>query len=371
VGAGAARPYRAARRGAAVTRGRGSASILVVDDDRLNRTLLARTLAALGHDVVMAANGREALDLMRAREPDIVLLDVVMPELDGIGVLERMKGDPALRSVPVIMVSALEDFDSVVRCIELGAEDYLQKPFDPVLLRARVTAGLDKRRLQQLERERVRNVFARFLPEGMVDEVLLRADGDLRLGGVRVVSTALFADLRSFTGFAERTPPDRVIAVLNRYFGEMSDAVLDNGGTLVAFLGDGLIAVFGAPIECDDHADRAVAAAREMLRDRLPRFNAWAREQGYAHDFRMGIGMSSGPLMSGNVGSERRLEYTAIGDTVNTASRIESLTKELGRPVLVAESTLDLMKTPAADLVYVDEVTVRGRSGSTRVWSLA
>ena len=123
-----------------------------------------------------------------------------------------------------------------------------------------------------------------------------------------------------------------MIAVLNRYFGEMSDAVLDNGGTLVAFLGDGLIAVFGAPIECDDHADRAVAAAREMLGDRLPRFNDWAREQGYGDPFRMGIGISSGPLMSGNVGSERRLEYTAIGDTVNTASRIESLTKELGHP---------------------------------------
>jgi len=347
-----------------------SGSILVVDDDRVNRTLLARTLEALGHRVLTAANGSKALELLQVEEPDIVLLDIVMPVIDGVTVLARMKGDPALRAVPVIMISALEDFDSVVRCIELGAEDYLQKPFDPVLLRARIRAGLDKRRLQQLERARVRDVFARFLPEAMVDEVLLRADGDLRLGGVRLVSTALFADLRGFTGFAERTPPDDVIAVLNRYFGEMSDAVLDNGGTLVAFLGDGLIAVFGAPIECDDHADRAVAAARQMLRDRLPRFNGWAREQGYGERFRMGIGMSSGPLMSGNVGSERRLEYTAIGDTVNTASRIESLTKELGHPVLLSESTLDLLTAPVADLFYVDEVTVRGRSAPTRVWGL-
>jgi adenylate cyclase len=349
----------------------GSGSILVVDDDRVNRMLLARTLVALGHRVATAANGREALDRMLAEEPDIVLLDVVMPEIDGIDVLERIKRDPALRAVPVIMVSALEDFESVVRCIELGAEDYLQKPFDPVLLRARIRAGLDKRRLQQLERARVRDVFARFLPEPMVDEVLSRADGDLRLGGVRVVSTVLFADLRSFTSFAERRAPDQVIAVLNRYLGEMSDAVLDNGGTLVAFLGDGLMAVFGAPVECDDHADRAVAAAREMLRNRLPRFNGWAREQGYGDGFRMGIGISSGPAMSGNVGSERRLEYTAIGDTVNTASRIESLTKELGHPVLLSESTLDLLTAPAADAVYVDEVTVRGRSEPTRVWSLA
>ena len=333
--------------------------------------LLARSLAALGHDVAMASSGREGLAHLRVTEPDIVLLDVVMPEIDGIGVLERIKDDPALRGIPVIMVSALEDFDSVVRCIELGAEDYLQKPFNPVLLRARIAAGLDKRRLQRLERERVRDVFARFLPEPMVDEVLLRADGELRLGGVRMLSTAMFADLRSFTRFAERTPPDQVIAVLNRYLGEMSDAVLDNGGTLIAFLGDGLLAVFGAPIEYDDHADRAVAAAREMVRHRLPRFNDWAREQGYVDGFRMGIGINSGPLMSGNVGSKRRLEYTAIGDTVNTASRIESLTKELGHPVLLSESTLDLLSAPAADLVYVAEVTVRGRSEPTRVWSLA
>jgi adenylate cyclase len=345
-------------------------SILVVDDDRTNRLLLTRSLERLGHSVLTAPDGREALDLLAAHEPDLVLLDIVMPVMDGMTVLERMKADPALRDVPVIMISALEDLDSVVRCIELGAEDYLHKPFDPVLLRARIRAGLDRRRIQRLERARVRDVFARFLPEPMVDEVLSRADGDLRLGGVRLVGTVLFADLRDFTSFAEHTPPDRVIAVLNRYFGEMSDAVLDNGGTLVSFLGDGLIAVFGAPIACDDHADRGIAAAREMLNDRLPRFNEWALEQGYRDPFRIGVGISSGPLMSGNVGSERRLEYTAIGDTVNTAARIEALTKELRRPVLAAESTIELMTSPTADLEFVDEVTVRGRRASTRLWSL-
>jgi adenylate cyclase len=270
----------------------------------------------------------------------------------------------------VIMVSALEDFASVVRCIELGAEDYLQKPFDPTLLRARIRAGLDKRRLQQLERARVRDVFARFMPEALVDEVLSRTDGRLRLGGVRVVGTVLFADLRSFTSFSERTPPDRTLDVLNRYLGQMSDAVLDNGGTLVSYLGDGLLAVFGAPIECDDHADRALAAAREMLRERLPCFNAWAATEGY-DAFRMGIGVASGALMSGNVGSERRLDYTAIGDTVNTASRIESLTKELGHPVLLAESTRALLGQAADDLEFVAEVTVRGRVEATRLWGLS
>jgi class 3 adenylate cyclase len=344
--------------------------VLVVDDDRVNRMLLTRSLEHEGHHVRCAENGAEALEFLHDDPCDVVLLDIVMPELDGVSVLEHMKGDRALQDVPVIMISGVDDTESVVRCIEIGADDYLPKPFDPVLLRARISAGLTKKRLHELERERLRGVFARFLPEPMVDEVLLRADGDLRLGGVRLVSTALFADLRGFTGFAERTPPDDVIAVLNRYFGEMSDAVLDNGGTLVAFLGDGLIAVFGAPIECDDHADRAVAAAREMLEVRLPRFNDWAVEQGYGERFRMGIGMSSGPLMSGNVGSERRLEYTAIGDTVNTASRLEAMTKTTGRSILVAESTRDALLNPPHDLSFVGELDVRGKESKIRTWSL-
>jgi adenylate cyclase len=344
--------------------------VLVVDDDRVNRMLLTRSLEHEGHRVRCAENGAEALESLHDDPCDVVLLDIVMPELDGVSVLEHMKGDPALQDVPVIMISGVDDTESVVRCIEIGADDYLPKPFDPVLLRARISAGLTKKRLHELERERLRGVFARFLPEPMVDEVLLRADGDLRLGGVRLVSTALFADLRDFTGFAERTPPDDVIAVLNRYFGEMSDAVLDNGGTLVAFLGDGLIAVFGAPIECDDHADRAVAAAREMLEVRLPRFNRWLREHGYGGRFRMGIGMSSGPLMSGNVGSERRLEYTAIGDTVNTASRLEAMTKTTGRSILMAESTRDALLNPPHDLSFVGELDVRGRESKIRTWTL-
>jgi adenylate cyclase len=332
--------------------------------------LLTRSLEREGHRVRCAENGAEALELLHDDPCDVVLLDIVMPELDGVSVLEHVKGDPALQDVPVIMISGVDDTESVVRCIEIGADDYLPKPFDPVLLRARISAGLTKKRLHELERERLRGVFARFLPEPMVDEVLMRAGGDLRLGGVRLVSTALFADLRGFTGFAERTPPDDVIAVLNRYFGEMSDAVLDNGGTLVAFLGDGLIAVFGAPIECDDHADRAVAAAREMLEVRLPRFNRWLREHGYGGRFRMGIGMSSGPLMSGNVGSERRLEYTAIGDTVNTASRLEAMTKTTGRSILVAESTRDALLNPPHDLSFVGELDVRGRESKIRTWTL-
>jgi adenylate cyclase len=347
----------------------GRSTVLVVDDDPVNRKLLEHSLRRDGHDVLTAADGYQALESVHLHNPDIVLLDVLMPGIDGFGVLEQLKDDSAYRDVPVIMISGLEDFGSVVRCIELGAEDYLPKPFDPVLLRARINAGLNKRRVHELEQARVRDVFARFLPESIVDEVLLRSNGQVRLGGTRLICTVLFTDLRGFTNFAERTPPDVVIDVLNRFLGEVTDAVLDNGGTLVTYLGDGVLAVFGAPIECDDHADRALTTAREMLKTRLPRFNDWLRHASQK-EFDVGIGVSSGPLMSGNVGSERRLSYTAIGDTVNTAARIEAHTKEVPHSALVSQSTLDLL-TEADDLVFVDEITLRGRTTPTRLWGLA
>ena len=268
-------------------------TILVVDDEPLNRAILTRGLEREGHTVHTAADGQSALDTLATTEIDLVLLDVLMPGLDGLSVLERMKAGASLHEIPVVMISSLDDDESVIRCIELGAEDFLQKPFDPVLLRARIRSGLTKRRLTQLERARVRDSFARFLPETVVDEALARADGQFRLGGSRSVGTLVFGDLRSFTSFAETQPPDRVIEVLNRYYGEMTDAVLDNGGTLLSFLGDGWMAAFGAPIESDDHADRAVETVAEILAERLPRFNDWAESRGL-DAFRMGMGVSTG-----------------------------------------------------------------------------
>ena len=199
-------------------------SILVVDDDRVNRMLLAKALELEGHDVRLAEDGTVGLELLAAERADVVLLDVVMPGLDGMTVLQRMREDDALRDVPVIMVSALDDFDSVIRCIELGAEDYLSKPFDPVLLRARVNAALNKARLQDVERARVRDVFTRFLPEPIVDEVMTTNGGALSLVGVRRVGSVLFSDIRGFTTFAEAKSPGVVVDVLNRYLTEMSDA---------------------------------------------------------------------------------------------------------------------------------------------------
>jgi adenylate cyclase len=219
------------------------------------------------------------------------------------------------------------------------------------------------------ERERVRDVFSRFVPEGVVDQVLARTDADLRLGGRELVATVMFTDLREFTSGAETMPADKVIEMLNRYLGEMSDAIFASGGTLVSYIGDGIMAVFGAPIEQADHADRAAAAARQMLNERLPRFNAWLRAQ-ELKEYKMGIGVNTGPIMVGNVGHARRLEYTAVGDTVNTASRIEGLTKGTPYSLFIAESTYTLLTGNASDLQYVDEFEVRGRKQTLKIWGM-
>jgi adenylate cyclase len=218
------------------------------------------------------------------------------------------------------------------------------------------------------EREHARDAFARFVPEAVVDEVLRSADG-VRLGGVQAEGTVMFSDLRGFTSFAETLEPKVVIDSLNRYLTAMSEAILDHGGTLVAYMGDGIMAVFGAPLQQDDHADRALAAAREML-DRLQGFNAWLREEGLHDGFKMGIGLNSGPVMSGHVGSERRLEYTALGDTTNTAARLEGMTKGTPHQLYVADSTRSRLSTPPDDLVEVGEFEVRGRTATIKLWSL-
>jgi adenylate cyclase len=221
------------------------------------------------------------------------------------------------------------------------------------------------------ERERVRDMFARFVPESVVDEVLAKTSDGLRLGGEARTVTVLFSDVRGFTTYAETRPPDKVIEVLNRYLGAMSDVVHEHGGTLISYMGDGIMAVFGAPIEQDDHADRALATARAMTGETLERFNEWLRAEKHGDGFRIGVGLNSGPVMAGNVGSERRLEYTTIGDTTNTAARLEGMTKGTPHMIFVSGSTRAMLRGQPGDLVRVAELEVRGRSEQVTVWSVA
>jgi adenylate cyclase len=224
--------------------------------------------------------------------------------------------------------------------------------------------------LDAFERERIRDLFSRFVPESVVDEVLEKADEDLRLGGEQRDVTVLFSDIRGFTTFSESRPPEVVINILNRYLTDMTEVIMRHGGTLVAFMGDGIMAVFGAPPQMDDHADRALAAAREMAGPTLERFNAWIREQDHSEGFRIGIGLNTGAVMAGTVGSEERFEYTVIGDTTNTASRLEGMTKGTPHMIFLADSTRAQLHSEPDDLVQVEEMEVRGRQARVMIWSV-
>jgi adenylate cyclase len=223
---------------------------------------------------------------------------------------------------------------------------------------------------ERRERERTRTLFGRFVGEPVVAELLDRANGDARLGGVLQEATVMFCDLRGFTSFAEQLRPEQMIDVLNRYLTEMSEAILDHGGTLVCYMGDGIMAVFGSPLESEDHADKALAAARDMVGPRLQRFNEWLRGEGLGDGFRMGVGLNSGPVMSGHVGSERRLEYAAIGDTTNVAARLEAMTKGTDHQLFVADSTRRALTHAETGLVALGELEIPGRQAPIEVWTL-
>lgn len=307
-----------------------SARLLVVEDNAVNRVTLARSLELQGHIVETAENGKEALEKFRTGEFDLMLLDIEMPVMNGFEVLEACLNDVDLRQIPIIMTSAMEELDAVVKCVELGAEDYLTKPINPILLRARVNASLEKKRL----RDEQRKLFRTFTTKEVAEELLR---GGFSLGGKQVTASVLFADIRSFTTIAERQKPVETIDLLNRYFSMMFDAITDNGGTVNQMMGDGLLAIFGAPIFFDDHREKAVRAALKML-ERLKEFNQSQNEQGKTQ-LHIGVGITSGKMTVGYTGTQNRAIYTCIGDTVNLANRIEEYTKEALHPLLIDENT--------------------------------
>jgi len=220
------------------------------------------------------------------------------------------------------------------------------------------------------ERRRVRTLFGRFVPDAVVDELLEVEDGSGGIAGKREDATVLFCDLRGFTTFAEHAGPELVIDVLNTYLGEMTEAIQRHRGTVVSYQGDGIMAVFGAPVARADHAASAVDAAQELLEVRLGRLNAWLAERDLP-PFRLGVGLNSGAVMSGTVGSERRMEYAAVGDTTNVAARLQAATKGTPYAVFVSQTTWDrLPEDGRGRLIAAGERPIRGRDVPVPVWSL-
>ena len=337
-----------------------SGHLLVVDDNKVNRILLARNLEQQGHKVETAENGKEGLQKLRSNAFDLVLLDIEMPEMDGYQVLEACLNDTDLRNIPIIMTSSMDELDSVVKCVELGAEDYLNKPVNPVLLRARINASLEKKRL----RDEQRKLFRTFATKEVAEELLKTG---FSLGGKYVEGSAMFADIRSFTTIAESQPPAETIEFLNNYFALMMDAINGHGGTVNQMVGDGLMAIFGAPVQQEDHRERAVLAALEMM-DMLEIFNRdqIAREK---IPIQIGIGVASGKMIAGFTGTQYRAVYTCIGDTVNLASRIEDYTKQAGKSILISENT----KVGLPEIIrteFLGPVTFKGKHQAVGIYSV-
>jgi class 3 adenylate cyclase len=338
-----------------------SGRILVVDDNRVNRLLLGRSLEGQGHSVEFAEHGGEALELLERRQFDLMLLDVEMPEVDGYQVLAGIKDDPHLRDLPVIMTTALDELDSVVRCIEMGAEDYLTKPVNPVLLKARVQSSLEKKRLRDEQRE----LISKFATREVAEDLLTSG---FSLGGKFVEAAALFCDIRSFTSIAESHGPAETIELLNDYYTLMMDAIGSEGGVVNQMVGDGLMAIFGAPIPTPDFRLRAVRAARQMV-EMVELFDHEQAALGKVQ-IEIGVGIASGLVIAGYTGTQQRATYTCVGDTVNLAARLEAHTKVIRQPILIDENTRGGLNGEI-QLEPQGELLLTGKTRPVNVYSVA
>ena len=334
--------------------------ILVADDNKVNRLLMTRSLELLGYRVATAENGCVALKMLRSDSFDLLLLDMAMPEMDGFQVLEQLCADLRLRDLPVIVTSALEGLGNVVRCIELGADDYLHKPVNPVLLKARVGSSLEKKRL----RDQTKELVKRFATTEVAQD--LQQSG-FALGGRHVQGTVMFADIRGFTSIAESQPPDETIDLLNTYYMLMFDAISGQGGVVNQMIGDGLMAIFGAPLPLADAPLAAVKAAKEMI-ELIHLLNAERSSQGKA-PIAIGIGVATGQMIAGYTGTQARATYTCIGDAVNQAARLEAYTKVVRRCILIDVDTQAAVGN-RVDTVALSQVQFKGKSMPVEVFAV-
>ena len=299
-------------------------TVLVVDDHDFSRDAVARSLTLDGHTVFVAKNGWQALTLLRARPFDLVLLDLMMPEFNGFQVLEQCRSDPQLRHIPIVVISGNDDLDSVVRCIEMGAADYLFKPFDHVLFKARVDACLEKKRLRDQEQAYIRQLKAEQEKSERLLLNVLPAPIAARLKqGQGIIAeqfdevTVLFADIVDFTTIAARVTPTELVGVLNEIFSLFDQLAEQHELEKIKTIGDAYMVVGGLPVARVDHAEAVADMALDMRRA-MAQFNA---EHGEL--FTMRIGISSGPAVAGVIGTTK-FAYDLWGDTVNTASRMEA-----------------------------------------------
>jgi adenylate cyclase len=336
------------------------ARLLVVDDNKVNRLLLTRSVELQGHSAASAENGRIALEVLRSEPFDLVLLDMEMPEMDGFEVMERLSADIELRNVPVIVTSSLEGIAHVVRCIELGADDYLHKPVNQVLLKARIDSSLEKKRLRDQQQE----LTKRFATSEVAADL---EQSGFALGGHRLYGTVMFCDIRGFTALVESQAPEETIELLNAYYALMFESIAAQSGVVNQIIGDGLMAIFGAPLPLDEPALAASRAALDMI-EMIELLNIQRAAQDKS-PIAIGIGIASGEMIAGYTGTQSRATYTCIGDTVNLAARLEAHTKVAGRATLIDGDTCTALagRLPTE---LLGPVSMKGKAKQVDVYAL-
>jgi len=356
-----------------------TARILVVDDVRDNVDILETRLRSLGYDVLTASDGEAAIAAAHEHRPDMLLLDVMMPGLDGLEVTRRLKADKSLPFMPIILVTARGDSKDVVSGFNAGADDYLTKPVDHAALQARVRSMIRIKRLQDsltaLNREleiRVRTQvdeiarisrLKRFLPPQLA-EAIVSSDGEAVLRNHRRDIVALFCDLRGFTSFAETAEPEDIMRVLSEYHGALGPLIHKHEGTLDRFAGDGILVFFNDPVPCEDAPLRVARLATEMRSAVMDLQRIWGR-RGHALGF--GIGAAQGFATLGQIGFSERLEYTAIGAVVNLAARL--CDQALDGQILVSDRLASAVESKV-DLISVGNLQLRGFSKEVPVWNV-
>ena len=350
--------------------------ILVVDDQPINVDILQTRLTVHGYEILTAYDGEEALARARAELPDLILLDVMMPRMDGIEVCQRLKADASLPFIPIIMVTARADTRDVVAGLEAGADEYLTKPVDQAALVARVKSMLRIKALHDTVQEQAAQLAAwnhtlehrvqeqvgelermgrlkRFFSPQLA-ELVVSAGGEKLLHSHRREVTVVFCDLRGFTAFAETAEPEEVMDILRAYHTTLGQVIFRFEGTLERFAGDGLMVFFNDPLPCPDHAMRAVRMAMAMRQEMRECLEQW-RKRGHELDF--GVGIAQGYATLGMIGFEGRVDYAAVGPTTNLASRLCDAAQ--GGQILVSQRVL----TAVADCVAaepVGELTLKG-----------
>ena len=334
------------------------ARVLVVDDVELNRSMLSRRLGKRGYDVEVAEGGAEALEMIGEKDFDIVLLDIMMPEVSGYDVLEEVRKEKSPLELPIIMATAKDQGEDVVSAFKLGANDYITKPIDFPVALARIETQLSRKRAMEqskrltveLERHNqfIRKTFGRYLSKDIVENLLSSPEG-LALGGEKRTITILMSDLRGFSALSEKLDPEQVVAMLNLYLGKMADVVTHHNGTIDEFIGDAVLALFGAPTAREDDVQQAAACAIEMQLA-MKEVNEDNKRNGFP-ELEMGIALNTGECVVGNIGSQKRAKYGVVGSHVNLTGRIESYT--VGGQILISASTANALK---GEVVLGDEL---------------